>query len=426
MTNYTKATDFAAKDALLTGNPSKVVRGTEIGAELDAIEVADATSVKSNGAGSTDNALARFDSTTGKILQNSSVTADDSGNVTATSFIGPLTGNVTGNLTGNASTATSSTTATNLTGGGAGQIPYQAASGDTDMLAAGTAGQVLTSGGAAPPTWGNAGNPPPERQTVLSGPVDTGGFSSFGGSTGSTTVTASGTLVATAANGFNATGQVDYTGSITNPSWTGLSTNGVMYLYLDIAAAGTCTTGSTTLEPTYRNGGADVTTNNQFTFNIQEMVGKVGNGSVATQTYRVFVGEVTVSGGVVTVITWYQLMGQYQSALYAVPAISTRTALSHNIGCDPQYLDAKTFARFLTSWNGYTTGMVIPVISTFNGAYRTGQPAEIIESRVAASFNNQSDGVQAGTPATGATAYTIIPAGSGTAQLFTRVWRKFK
>jgi len=37
---------------------------------------------------STDNALTRFDSTTGKIIQNSTATLDDSGNLTATSFIG--------------------------------------------------------------------------------------------------------------------------------------------------------------------------------------------------------------------------------------------------------------------------------------------------------------------------------------------------
>ena len=38
--SYTKLTDFAAKDALLSGNPNKLLRGTEIGAEFDAIESA--------------------------------------------------------------------------------------------------------------------------------------------------------------------------------------------------------------------------------------------------------------------------------------------------------------------------------------------------------------------------------------------------
>ena len=50
-------------------------------------------------------------------------------------------------------TPATATTATNLAGGGVGQIPYQSASGTTAMLAAGTATYVLTSNGAAPPTW---------------------------------------------------------------------------------------------------------------------------------------------------------------------------------------------------------------------------------------------------------------------------------
>jgi hypothetical protein len=48
-------------------------------------------------ASSTDNACARFDGT-GATLQNSTgCTIDDSGNITATSFVGPVTGSVTGN-----------------------------------------------------------------------------------------------------------------------------------------------------------------------------------------------------------------------------------------------------------------------------------------------------------------------------------------
>lgn len=43
MSDYTKTTDFAAKDALLTGSPAKLIKGTEIGAEFDAIAVAVAT-----------------------------------------------------------------------------------------------------------------------------------------------------------------------------------------------------------------------------------------------------------------------------------------------------------------------------------------------------------------------------------------------
>ena len=40
MSNYTKATDFAVKDSLASGNPAKLVKGTEIDAEFTAIQAA--------------------------------------------------------------------------------------------------------------------------------------------------------------------------------------------------------------------------------------------------------------------------------------------------------------------------------------------------------------------------------------------------
>lgn len=51
MTDYTKTTNFTAKDALLTGNPAKLVKGTEIDVEFTAIAAAVAT--KANTAGPT-------------------------------------------------------------------------------------------------------------------------------------------------------------------------------------------------------------------------------------------------------------------------------------------------------------------------------------------------------------------------------------
>lgn len=43
MSNYTKATNFATKDALSSGNPLKIVKGTEINTEFDNIATAIAT-----------------------------------------------------------------------------------------------------------------------------------------------------------------------------------------------------------------------------------------------------------------------------------------------------------------------------------------------------------------------------------------------
>ena len=40
MSNYTKLTDFAAKDTLPSGNAGKLVKGTEIDDEFNALETA--------------------------------------------------------------------------------------------------------------------------------------------------------------------------------------------------------------------------------------------------------------------------------------------------------------------------------------------------------------------------------------------------
>jgi len=40
MSDYVKSTDFASKDTLPSGDSAKIVRGTEIDAEFEALEVA--------------------------------------------------------------------------------------------------------------------------------------------------------------------------------------------------------------------------------------------------------------------------------------------------------------------------------------------------------------------------------------------------
>ena len=48
MANYVKATNFTAKDSLLTGNPAKIIKGAEIDDEYNAIATAIATKPDSN------------------------------------------------------------------------------------------------------------------------------------------------------------------------------------------------------------------------------------------------------------------------------------------------------------------------------------------------------------------------------------------
>lgn len=172
------------------------------------------------------------------------------------------------------------------------------------------------------------------RQSVQTGPVDADGLPDFGGSTGSATVTAAGTLVVVASGGYAATGAVDRVGVISNPSWAGLTTDGTMYLYLTVAADGTCTAGSTTVAPSYIEGDAYSVTSGVWSFSKAEMIGKLGNGATADQVWRVYVGQVTVAGGVVSAIAWYALRGRYESPWFAVAA-STAYARSHNLGTHP-------------------------------------------------------------------------------------------
>jgi len=65
-------------------------------------------------------------------------------------FSSPIAGDITG----------TAAKAVNIAGGSAGQLPYQTAADTTGLLAAGLAGQVLYSNGAAAPSWGtqNAGD----------------------------------------------------------------------------------------------------------------------------------------------------------------------------------------------------------------------------------------------------------------------------
>jgi hypothetical protein len=48
MSNYTKTTNFATKDSLASGNPAKIVKGTEINTEFNNIQTA--VNSKSNSA----------------------------------------------------------------------------------------------------------------------------------------------------------------------------------------------------------------------------------------------------------------------------------------------------------------------------------------------------------------------------------------
>lgn len=237
-------------------------------------------------------------------------------------------------------------------------------------LARGTADQVLSVSGAdliwrtlpAYPVFSGMA-----RQTVAAGPVTTAGLPNFLPSTNaalsvtSTNVTSTWPLVATAAAGWSATtgGPVDVIGcSTANLSWTGLTASRAAatpnFLYVTIAN-GLMTTGSTLLAPVYQWGGTPATTAGQFTFNIAEMRGYLGNGATAPQVNLVMMGEAATDGtGVISTVA-YAYNGRYASAFTAtLPGAATFTSANHNIGVKPRlakFVMENTMAQY-----GYAVG----------------------------------------------------------------------
>src|SRR5262249_33106650 len=147
---------------------------------------------------------------------------------------------------------------------------------------------------------------------------------------------------------------IGYTTS--NLSWN--ATNGsTVYAYATIGANGAMTPGTTTLAPIYQWGGTPAVTNGQFTFNISEMRGYMGNGSTAPQANIVFFGEITASGGNITGTVMYAYNGRFPMAWVSpLPALGSLTIINHNLGVDPEFISPEVIAQCTTNDNGYVVG----------------------------------------------------------------------
>lgn len=228
----------------------------------------------------------------------------------------------------------------------------------------------------------------PVRQTVLSAQNDTDGLPNYITAGFGLSVNIAATampVVLTAANGFNARGQVNRVGVVSaDASISGLTNATTNYLYADIAADGSVTFGKTTFAPIYQFGGSYSTTNGQFVFNIQDMVGKVGNGSSAVQTYRVFIGEAVTSGGVVTSVVNYALMGRYQSPDMVITAANAvKYDFSHNIGVrnvSGLPVVGSVFLRNVIPVSGHAVGDVVDACTYAHGGDAHG-PGPMLISR---------------------------------------------
>jgi hypothetical protein len=154
MANYVKATNFFAKDALLTGDPAKIIKGAEIDDEYNAIATAIATKANLNspeftgvpiaptaafGTSTTQVATTKFvqDSTGTIALQNADNVAITGGTITGITDLAVADGG----------TGSSTLTANNvLLGNGTSPVNF---------VAPGTTGNVLTSDGT---TWESSEN----------------------------------------------------------------------------------------------------------------------------------------------------------------------------------------------------------------------------------------------------------------------------
>ena len=108
MSNYTKSTDFAAKDALASGNAAKIVKGTEIDTEFNNIATAVAT--KADLASPTFTGTPALPTGTTAVTQS---TSDDSTKLATTAFVQAVTLAIKNELYPVGSIYTNATSSTN-------------------------------------------------------------------------------------------------------------------------------------------------------------------------------------------------------------------------------------------------------------------------------------------------------------------------
>ena len=151
MTDYTKATNFTSKDSLSTGNPLKIVKGTEIDTEFNNIQTAVATKTDNANAAITGGSitgitdLAVADGGTGASTASGARTNLSAAASGANSDITSITGLTTPLAISQGGTASTTLTANNvLLGNGTSAL---------QVVAPGTNGNVLTSNGT---TWTSA------------------------------------------------------------------------------------------------------------------------------------------------------------------------------------------------------------------------------------------------------------------------------
>jgi len=140
MTDYTKATNFASKDSLSTGNPLKIVKGTEIDTEFNNIQTAVAT--KADLAGPSFTGSPSLPTGTTAVTQSSS---DSSTKLATTAFVQAVLQTLypVGSVYSNATSSTNPGTLLGFgtwTAFGAGKVMVGLDSGDATFSTVGNTG----------------------------------------------------------------------------------------------------------------------------------------------------------------------------------------------------------------------------------------------------------------------------------------------
>ncbi len=310
MSNYTKSTNFAAKDSLPSGNANKVVKGTEINTEFDNIATAIATKADLN---SPTLVTPNLGTPSAAVLTN------------ATGL--PLTTGVTGTLP----VANGGTGATTFSAGallkGAGTSAITTATAGTDYAPATSGTSILKgngSGGFSNAASGTDYAPATSGTAILKG-NGTGGFSNAAAGTDYAPAT-SGTAIlkGNGTGGFsNAAAGTDYAAATTGTSAQLLANNGsggfsnvTVGSGLSLSAGTLSTSGGASISA----GDSNVTVSDTGS-----------NGTVTVQTDGSERMRI-LSGGNVCINSTTDVLGQ--GARLHITGNSAQTACSIKIGSD--------------------------------------------------------------------------------------------
>lgn len=266
MADYTKTTNFTAKDSLSSGDPSKIIRGSEHDTEYNAIATMSATKVDKT----SDNTITAAHTFSGNVKFTGTPVFNATANVITASGTDTYTGTVgwtayaTGQQLAVKFTNANTTAATlNIDSLGAKSIVNYdgSALAGGEIPALGRVGLVYDGTNFVIQYISKlaiAGNVP-VRQTVLAGAVDstagTANFISAGSGLACNLAATTTPVVATFAAGFNADGQVDYVTRVSADASSfvsSLSASNRSYIYIDRdTSTGSITYGKTLIPPQY-------------------------------------------------------------------------------------------------------------------------------------------------------------------------------